>query len=51
MSENLLIGAYQTTSGVKGRYFTGVIHRFDIRKGVMTESERTTWFESNGETN
>ena len=43
ITENLLIGAYQDTSGNKGRYFTGTIHRFKIVKNAMSDEDCLTW--------
>ena len=36
IDQTLLLGAYQTTDGTKGRFFKGTIHEFSIIKGVYT---------------
>lgn len=38
-TKSLILGAYQTADGVKGRYFDGIIHRFRIYKRVLTDEE------------
>lgn len=36
IDQTLILGAYQTTDGTKGRFFKGTIHEFSIIKGVYT---------------
>ena len=43
VSENLLIGAYQTTNGTKGRYFSGTVHDFKIYNKVFTSEEKDAY--------
>ena len=43
VSENLLIGAYQTTSGVKGRYFSGTVYDFKIYSKAFTSEEKDAY--------
>lgn len=47
ISENLLIGAYQTTSGVKGRYFSGTVYDFKIYNKAFTSEEKDTYLDIN----
>lgn len=47
VSENLLIGVYQTTSGVKGRYFSGTVHDFKIYNKAFTSEEKDTYLDIN----
>ena len=49
VSENLLIGAYQTTNGTKGRYFSGIIHDFKIYNKVFTSEEKDAYLIINDE--
>lgn len=42
ISENLLIGCYQNTSGTKGRYWTGTINKFGVWFKQLTENEINT---------
>lgn len=48
-SENLLIGAYQTTNGTKGRYFSGTVHDFKIYNKVFTSEEKDAYLIINDE--
>lgn len=41
--QNLLIGAYQDTSGNKGRYWKGTMHDFTIYNSVWTDEEITAY--------
>lgn len=47
VNENLLIGAYQTTSGVKGRYFSGTVYDFKIYNKAFTSEEKDTYLDIN----
>ena len=47
VSENLLIGAYQTASGVKGRYFLGTVHDFKIYNKAFTSEEKDAYLDTN----
>ena len=38
---NVLLGAYQTTSGTKGRYFKGTINHYAIYLKALTDAEIT----------
>lgn len=49
VSENLLIGAYQTTNGTKGRYFSGTVHDFKIYNKVFTSEEKDAYLTINDE--
>ena len=49
VSENLLIGAYQTTNGTKGRYFSGTVHDFKIYNKVFTSEEKDAYLIINDE--
>lgn len=49
MSDNLLIGAYQTTNGTKGRYFSGTVHDFKIYNKVFTSEEKDAYLIINDE--
>lgn len=49
VSENLLIGAYQTTNGTKGRYFSGIVHDFKIYNKVFTSEEKDAYLIINDE--
>ena len=51
VSENLLIGAYQTTNGTKGRYFSGIIHDFKIYNKVFTSEEKDAYLNTSTGTN
>ena len=48
VNENLLIGAYQTTDGVKGRYFSGTVHDFKIYSKAFTSKEIDGYLNING---
>lgn len=39
IDQTLLLGAYQTTDGVKGRFFKGTIHEFSISNTVYTNEQ------------
>ena len=49
ISENLLIGCYQDTSGTKGRYWSGTINKFGVWYKQLTEVEINQVFGKNGE--
>ena len=51
VSENLLIGAYQTTSGVKGRYFLGTVYDFKIYNKAFTSQEKNDYLNTSTGTN
>lgn len=52
ISENLLIGCYQDTSGTKGRYWTGTINKFGVWYKQLTDAEINEVFGiSGGDTN
>lgn len=38
-NQNLLIGAYQTTTGDKGRYYMGTIYQFKVYNRALTQVE------------
>lgn len=42
VTETLLLGCYQDTSGNKGRYFTGTIHQCKIWRRALTDDEVST---------
>ena len=39
INQTLLLGAYQTVDGVKGRFFNGTIHEFKISNTVYTDEQ------------
>ena len=39
IDQTLLLGAYQTTNGIKGRFFKGTIHEFSIIDAVYTSEQ------------
>lgn len=41
---NLLLGSYQTTTGVKGRYWNGTIHSMKVWNSVLTDEELEVLF-------
>ena len=41
--QTVLLGAYQDTSGGKGRFFNGTIHRFKLVEGVMSREDCLAW--------
>ena len=41
--QTLLLGAYQTTNGDKGRFFNGTIHKFKLAEGVMSREDCLAW--------
>ena len=43
INQTLLLGAYQTTDGTKGRFFTGTIHKFKLVSGVMSREDCLAW--------
>lgn len=43
IDQTLLLGAYQTVDGVKGRYFKGTIHQFSISNTVYTNEQINTY--------
>ena len=45
IAETALIGCYQNTSGVKGRYFTGTIYDFKIYDHVLTDTEAQAYLQ------
>ena len=42
-NNNLLLGAYQTTDGTKGRFMTGTIYKFKIIEGDMSNDDCLNW--------
>lgn len=42
VTQNLLLGAYQDTSGTKGRFFGGTIDRFEVYPSAMTDDQIET---------
>ena len=43
IDQTLLLGAYQTVEGTKGRYFKGTIHAFSISNTVYTNEQINTY--------
>ena len=43
IDQTLLLGAYQTVDGVKGRFFNGTIHAFSISNTVYTNEQINTY--------
>ena len=43
IDQTLLLGAYQTVDGTKGRYFKGTIHEFSISDTVYTNEQINTY--------
>ena len=43
IDQTLLLGAYQKTDGVKGRFFKGTIHAFSISNTVYTNEQINTY--------
>lgn len=43
VDQTLLLGAYQTTDGTKGRFFKGTIHGFSIINAVYTNEQINTY--------
>lgn len=39
VTQNLLLGAYQDTSGTKGRFFNGTINRFEVYPTALSDEE------------
>ena len=50
VTENLLLGCYQNSSGVKGRYFTGSIQDCKIYNEALTVDEINTYIDAIPET-
>ena len=48
ISENLLIGCYQNTSGTKGRFWSGTINKFGVWYRQLTEAEINQVFGKSG---
>lgn len=48
ISENLLMGSFQDTSGTKGRYWSGTINKFGVWYKQLTSDEINKLFEKNG---
>ena len=48
ISENLLLGCYQSTSGAKDRYWSGTINKFAVWYKQLTENEINKVFGKNG---
>ena len=46
VSENLLIGCYQTTEGVKGRFFTGSVYDAKVYKVALDREKITEYINS-----
>ena len=42
-NNNLLLGAYQTTDGTKGRFMTGTIYKFKLIEGDMSNNDCLNW--------
>lgn len=42
--QNLLLGSYQTATGVKGRYWKGTMHDFALYSGVLSANEISAYF-------
>lgn len=51
IDQTLLLGAYQTVDGTKGRYFKGTIHAFSISNTVYTNEQINTYLGVNVATN
>ena len=51
VNENVLIGAYQITNGVKGRYFSGTVYDFKIYNKAFTSQEKDDYLNLNTGTN
>lgn len=43
ITQTLLIGGYQTTNGVHGRFFDGTLHSFQLLQGAMTQEKLEQW--------
>ena len=43
INQTLLLGAYQTSDGAKGRFFTGTVHKFKLVSGVMSRENCLAW--------
>lgn len=43
IDQTLLLGAYQTVEGTKGRFFKGTIHEFSISNTVYTQEQINTY--------
>ena len=43
IDQTLILGAYQTVDGVKGRFFNGTIHEFSISNTVYTNEQINTY--------
>lgn len=48
ISESLLLGAYQDTSGTKGRFWSGTIYQCDVHNRKFTDEEITAYLFDNG---
>lgn len=45
VSQNLIIGAYQTTSGTKGRFWKGTMYDFKVYDFAFTDNEATAYLQ------
>lgn len=43
VTQNLLLGAYQDTSGTKGRFFNGTINRFEVYPTALSDEQIETF--------
>ena len=43
VAKSLLIGGYQDSDGIKGRYWDGTVYRFEVWKGFVNEDTITEW--------
>ena len=43
IDQTLILGAYQTVDGVKGRFFKGTIHEFSISNTVYSNEQINTY--------
>lgn len=48
ISENILLGCYQDTSGTKGRFWSGTINKFGVWYKQLTEAEINQVFGKSG---
>ena len=43
VDKTLILGAYQTSDGEKGRYFDGTLSQFLVYKKAMSDEDITAW--------
>ncbi|WP_432628984.1 Ig-like domain-containing protein [Brotaphodocola sp.] len=43
VDKTIILGAYQTSDGEKGRYFDGTLSKFLVYKKAMSDEDVTTW--------